>query len=1096
MSLIKTIDSYTYIGFPTSDSYVPNHTNKEPIFGSGWKYKKLLHIKGSTGAGNNYPVLLKIGESTDSSGCDFHLDGNSDKFPSDMNDSGDLRFTDIDSFNLLNFWVEKVEGTAPNRTAYVWVKVEDDLDNDIDIYCYYGNVNAANISDGRNTFSLFDDFSSLSYDKLWTKYGSGTLDKGYGVLFTAGNGGQGLTTDGDYFYFGKSNGDGVDGTIYKYDFSGNFQTSFAGPPHSAGGSYRIDHDTILFCSGGVDTPEVWEISKDGTKLRSWNFIGEGYNRGALVAYKSSNHIYLFTSDTSSNFKIQEYQINDDGTWSAIGIEYSHTSLGVPQGLTFVRGYLNYLYDNGISKLQLNADGTITVLETLSNLPGSEKEGLTHWGDTLYYGDSNKDIRIIYNEIIADFSSDTVYLTSKTAFGKNTAVKMHCRTSSNSLDYPIWGYRSSDGQEYAAIGKLHYAHNYLQTRTSTGGSSSESGNIYSSQQNWTDYEIIRDKNDVKYYVADVLKHTESNNVPQQNITIQLGGTTHGESGNYRVSQVLVRKYISPEPSFTFSFVGDCKTYRIDHTKIDSDLTHFPVTLFLNSDNASELFQELAYDLNDDFTSTDGNDPNSALWHKVLSTNGSISIQSNKLHESISTGTSSEYTRIITNYVLNADFDIQIDFSSLSLGNNYDDVGCELKIFPYDGDSNNQVYIKAGYHSSQGGNMFMSSIRIGGSDTNTFANRNNSYGKLRLVKSDSAITTYYQDGDGNWVQLNSKTGFPTKDYRIVLGLYSPANNGNISVDFDNFVITSGTEKWPGAGSEGHPNRKKISLTSNNLTLYCEVEDFQPSLQRAVLHVSHPNWVISSNQDTLINLYYGAKNSDNDYVGDPGEEPAQNVWNSNFTAIYHLSQDPTGGANCIIDSTANNRHGTPNGSMTYSDLKESQVGRALDFDGGNDSISIPATLLDNTLFTVFVVFKADISSNVLIGKGASGESQSTNILELAIPSEHRFLYFYETGAGTNHSYAYDFTNSVLDSNYHFAVLCVKDGGHDIWFDIEKKSGTSGNSNSTATTAYIGYNGAGNNEEWNGIIDEVRFMSITPSDAWIKATYYSLFNELIVYS
>jgi len=176
MDLIKTIDSYIHTGVPIFSDYIFN-CNKKSIFSSNWNYRKLLHIKGSSGADVGYQVLLKVGESSTASNYDFHLDGNSKKFPNNKNQSGDLRFTNSSETVPLNFWVEKVEGTVPNRTAYVWVKIEDNLDNDVDIYCYYGNNKADNVSNGDNTFSLFDDFEGTVIDaSKWTvetrKYGS------------------------------------------------------------------------------------------------------------------------------------------------------------------------------------------------------------------------------------------------------------------------------------------------------------------------------------------------------------------------------------------------------------------------------------------------------------------------------------------------------------------------------------------------------------------------------------------------------------------------------------------------------------------------------------------------------------------------------------------------------------------------------------------------------------------------------------------------------------------------------------------------------------------------------------------------------------
>ncbi|MEM5784998.1 MAG: DUF2341 domain-containing protein [Candidatus Aenigmatarchaeota archaeon] len=136
---------------------------------SGWNYRKKITISGTSGAGTNYQVLLKVGESSGASGYDFHLNNHSASFPSGKNQGGDLRFTSSNGTTLLDFWVESVSGSSPNRLAYIWVEVADDLSSSKDIYCYYGNSSATNYSNGDNTFILFDDFdgSSLNTNK-WT----------------------------------------------------------------------------------------------------------------------------------------------------------------------------------------------------------------------------------------------------------------------------------------------------------------------------------------------------------------------------------------------------------------------------------------------------------------------------------------------------------------------------------------------------------------------------------------------------------------------------------------------------------------------------------------------------------------------------------------------------------------------------------------------------------------------------------------------------------------------------------------------------------------------------------------------------------------
>jgi hypothetical protein len=139
---------------------------------TGWKYRKKITIQGSSGAGTNYVLPpIKVGESSGASGADFHLEGLADNFPSQKNQSGDLRFTSSDGSTLLNFWVEKVTGTSPNRIAYISVKVAEDLGTNKDIYCYFGGgASAPNVSNIKNTFLVGDDFDDNSIDTtIWTE---------------------------------------------------------------------------------------------------------------------------------------------------------------------------------------------------------------------------------------------------------------------------------------------------------------------------------------------------------------------------------------------------------------------------------------------------------------------------------------------------------------------------------------------------------------------------------------------------------------------------------------------------------------------------------------------------------------------------------------------------------------------------------------------------------------------------------------------------------------------------------------------------------------------------------------------------------------
>jgi hypothetical protein len=169
------INGFSYIGVSKS-----NHTGTDkgtllqsPAWLGDWEYRQKITIQGQAGAGTNYEVLFKIGESAGAAGFDFYLDTPGGNFPND------IRFTDVDGETLLNYWIEETIGTTPNQTLNVWVKVEANLDTNQDIYVYYGNSTASSASDPFSTFLFFDDFnrpniSDITVEDAYTKTNGGT----------------------------------------------------------------------------------------------------------------------------------------------------------------------------------------------------------------------------------------------------------------------------------------------------------------------------------------------------------------------------------------------------------------------------------------------------------------------------------------------------------------------------------------------------------------------------------------------------------------------------------------------------------------------------------------------------------------------------------------------------------------------------------------------------------------------------------------------------------------------------------------------------------------------------------------------------------
>jgi len=288
---------------------------------SGWNYRKKITISGSPGAGTNYQVLLKVGESAGATGAHFHVEGHSALFPSGQNDSGDLRFTDNDGITLLPFWVETVTGTSPNRVAYCWVKVAKDLSINRNIYCYYGNPNAENVSDITNIFiRIIDGAQPLK--------GSWHFDEGSGTTAydTSGNNNHGTLYNGPTWVNGK----------FKYALRFDGVDDYVEVPHSA------------------SLNPIYQISIEG-----WFYWLGPTTQSAQNGIRKQNQYLLFYWDNNTYF-VNTFAIRSAGTWYYINlgdIRYEIMNQWTHWVGTF-DGKVLKLYINNVLRGSLTYTGTI------------------------------------------------------------------------------------------------------------------------------------------------------------------------------------------------------------------------------------------------------------------------------------------------------------------------------------------------------------------------------------------------------------------------------------------------------------------------------------------------------------------------------------------------------------------------------------------------------------------------------------------------------------------------------------------------------------------------------------------------------------------
>jgi hypothetical protein len=299
-------------------------------------------------------------------------------------------------------------------------------------------------------------------------------------------------------------------------------------------------------------------------------------------------------------------------------------------------------------------------------------------------------------------------------------------------------------------------------------------------------------------------------------------------------------------------------------------------------------------------------------------------------------------------------------------------------------------------------------------------------------------------------------------------------------DELRISKGIVRWTTTFSGSLPT-SAYARSTGEVQLPVELEYWDNLNEKAWLWTQIPT--IASGTDTDLYLYYDKDQNENSYyIGDTGEMPAKDVWDNNFKAVYHMSQDPSGGSNAIKDSTSNAINGTANGSMNSTDLVNGIVGNAIDFDGSDDSITL-GTIAVSTAWTAEVIAKpvaSTQSGDGFIVFNGNGIVQGGGYWALLKDSDCQ-------RKGNTLSTTGDFLNIAASYDGTSTYYMYENG-------VENSSSYSNTSWGLSGAYYIAQGYSGRKPE--GIIDEIRVSDVDRSAAWVKSTYYSNWNNLITFS
>lgn len=249
-------------------------------------------------------------------------------------------------------------------------------------------------------------------------------------------------------------------------------------------------------------------------------------------------------------------------------------------------------------------------------------------------------------------------------------------------------------------------------------------------------------------------------------------------------------------------------------------------------------------------------------------------------------------------------------------------------------------------------------------------------------------------------------------------------------------------------------------------------------------HFKGTLSHNTDTEFYIYYGNSGA-SDYAIN-ATYGAENVWSSDYKAVYHLED-----AN---DSTSNSNDGTVSGATSGA---TGQIGDAYDFDGNNDYIYTTNQLSNPNVFTLSAWIKTTVASgNKILGfeNRRTGTSSNSYDVHLWMGTDGK-IYFGIWVSGTR---IIATSSTYNDGNLHKITGTLDASGNMKLYVDGSLINTLTSVSPTISPVYLrlgSYKLAGWTSAldgyFDGIIDEVRMMIGTAITADYEATEYNNQNS-----
>ncbi len=285
----------------------------------------------------------------------------------------------------------------------------------------------------------------------------------------------------------------------------------------------------------------------------------------------------------------------------------------------------------------------------------------------------------------------------------------------------------------------------------------------------------------------------------------------------------------------------------------------------------------------------------------------------------------------------------------------------------------------------------------------------------------------------------------------------------------------------------SRLKIAVTEDDgiTECYVEIEKWDDASEEAWLWVKAPS--VASGVDTDLYFYFDSTHGDNNaYVGDTNSAVAENVWDANFKAVYHMADGVDN--EHIYDSTGNDNDGTKKAANTPTEAA-GDIGEAQDFTAANEEYLYgnPDVAGAGDALTVSILVNPDLAQ----GYQLFYRSTSGGRWYVGDPSAFVFVRWQKADDAYQ---TYQLTTTPLGAFRYFNTTTYESGVLKGYHDgALEQTQNPGSHKAWTGNLYLGFAQNIITSYYDGLMDEVRISDIARSAEWIKATKESLWDNLL---